>query len=243
MKKIELNAEIRNRSGKGVARSLRREGKIPAVLYSDGKSTLITLNPHDIRKTLISGSENALINLKVKESKAVHTTIIRDYQLDPITGEILHADLFEISMDEALRVKVPIRVSTETPLAVKEGGVLQHNLREIEIECLPTQIPDYIMADTSALKIGESVHLRDLKIEEGIRIIADKEMVVISIAAPITEAKLEEILAGAPAAAEIPEPEIVGKKEKAEEVPGEEKVKAKKEEKAPPKGEEGTKGK
>lgn len=243
MKKIELEAGSRDKSGKGIARSLRREGKIPAVVYSDGKSTLITLNPADLKKILKSGSENALMNLKIKGSKGTPITILRDYQLDPITGDILHADLFEISMDETLRVKVHIKVSTETPLAVKEGGVLQYNLREIEIECLPTHIPDHIMVDTSTLKIGESIHVRDLKIEEGNKIIGDKDLVVLSIAAPITEAKLEEILAGAPAAVEVAEPEIVGKKEKAEEPAGEEKGKAKKEEKETPKGEEGTKGK
>lgn len=243
MKKIDLDAEVRDKSGKGAARSLRREGKIPAVVYSDGKSTLITLNPADLKKILNSGSENALINLKVKGKKTAPITIIRDYQLDPVTGEILHADLFEISMDETLRVKVPVKVSTETPLSVKEGGVLQYNLREIETECLPTQIPDHILVDTSTLKIGESIHVRDLRVEEGVKIIGDKDLVVVSIAAPITEAKLEEILAGAPAAAEVSEPEIVGKKEKVEEPAGEEKLKAKKEEKETPKGEEGTKGK
>lgn len=242
MKKIDLNAEVRDKSGKGVARSLRREGKIPAVAYSDGKSTLITLNPSDLRKILKSGSENALINLKIAGKKTAPVTIIRDYQRDPITGDILHADLFEISMNEVLRVKVHVKVSTETPTAVKEGGVMQHNLREIEIECLPANIPEHILVDTAELKIGESVHLRDLIPEEGIKIIGDKDLVVVSIAAPITEAKLEEMLAGAPAAAEAAEPEIAGKKEKEEEPAGEEKAKAKKEE-APTKGGEGTKGK
>lgn len=241
MKKIELNAEVRDKTGKGTARSLRREGKIPAVVYSDGKSTLITLNPSDLRKILNAGSENALINLKIAGRKAVPVTIIRDYQRDPITGDILHADMFEISMNEAIRVKVHVKVSTETPTAVKEGGVLQHNLREIEIECLPAIIPDHILVDTAQLKLGESVHLRDLIPEKGIKIIGDKDLVVVSIAAPITEAKLEEILAGTPAVVEAAEPEIVGKKEKEEEPAGEEKAKAKKEE--APKGGEGTKGK
>ena len=243
MKKIELDAEVREKSGKGVARSLRREGKIPAVTYSEGKSTLITLNPSDLRKIFKSGSENALITLKIKGKKHNPVTIIRDYQVEPVTGEILHADLFEVSMDETLRVKIPVKVSTESPLAVKEGGVLQHILREIEIECLPAKIPEHILVDTSILQIGESIHLRDLRPEEGIKIIGDKDLVIVSIAAPITEAKLEEILAGAPAVAEAVEPEIVGKKEKAEEPEGEEKGKAKKEEKATAKGEEGSKGK
>ncbi|MEK6577485.1 MAG: 50S ribosomal protein L25, partial [Nitrospirota bacterium] len=134
MKKIELNAEVRDKTGKGTARSLRREGKIPAVVYSDGKSTLITLNPSDMRKILNAGSENALINLKITGSKVAPVTIIKDYQRDPVTGDILHADLFEISMNELIKVKVHVKVSVEIPTSVKEGGVMQHNLREIEIE-------------------------------------------------------------------------------------------------------------
>jgi large subunit ribosomal protein L25 len=220
---------------------LRREGKIPAVVYSDGKSTLITLNPSDMRKILNAGSENALINLKITGSKVAPVTIIKDYQRDPVTGDILHADMFEISMNEVIKVKVHVKVSAEIPTSVKEGGVLQHNLREIEIECLPGNIPEHILVDTAELKIGEAVHLRDLIPEEGIKIIGDKDLVVVSIAAPITEAKLEEMLAGAPAAAEAAEPEIAGKKEKEEEPAGGEKAKTKKEE--TPKGGEGTKGK
>lgn len=241
MKKIELNAEVRDKTGKGTARSLRREGKIPAVVYSDGKSTLITLNPSDVRKILNSGSENALINLKITGSKVAPVTIIKDYQRDPVTGDILHADMFEISMNEVIKVKVHVKVSVEIPTSVKEGGVLQHNLREIEIECLPANIPEHILVDTAELKIGEAVHLRDLIPDEGIKIIGDKDLVVVSIAAPITEAKLEEMLAGAPAAVEAAEPEIAGKKEKEEEPAGVEKAKTKKEE--APKGGEGTKGK
>src|SRR5262245_18536456 len=136
MRQIELEVEVRDRVGKGAARTVRRDGKVPGVLYGQGKATPLTLNPRDLSKILHSASGgNALISLKIKGAKGKQdrTAILRDFQIDPITGEVLHADLFEISMTQALKVKVPVEV-VGTPAGVKEGGVLQHNMREIEVE-------------------------------------------------------------------------------------------------------------
>ncbi|MBI3611269.1 MAG: 50S ribosomal protein L25 [Nitrospirae bacterium] len=218
MQRMDLEAEQRSQSGKGVARSLRRSGRIPAVLYGEGKSNLLALQPADLIKILKSESgENALINLKIKGEKSVETrtAILRDFQRDPVTGGILHADLFEINMNKPIRVKVPIGVKGDLPAGVKEGGVLQHNLREVEIECLPSVIPDHLYVDAAHLKIGESIHVRDLEVEQGIRILEDKDLAVVSVAAPMSEAKLEQILAGTPAG-EVKEPEVIGKKKEEE---------------------------
>ena len=217
MQRMDLEADQREKSGKGVARTLRRAGRIPAVLYGDGKSSLLSLHPADLIKILKSESgENALINLKIKGEKSVETktAILRDFQKDPVTGGILHADLFEINMNKAIRVRVPILVKGDLPEGVKEGGVLQHNLREIEIECLPSMIPDHLDVDAAHLKIGESIHVRDLQVQQGIRILEDKDLAIVSVAAPMSEAKLEEILAGTPA--ETKEPEVIGKKKEEE---------------------------
>ncbi|HEY4485612.1 MAG TPA: 50S ribosomal protein L25 [Nitrospiria bacterium] len=216
---MDLEVDRRERAGKGVARSLRREGKIPAVLYGAGKAENLSLNPADLLKILRSATgENALINLKVKGGGPVQTrtAIIRDYQKDPLTGGILHADLFEIDMNKAIRIKVPIVMKGEQAAGVKEGGVLQHNLREVEIECLPSLIPDNIAVDPSHLNIGESVHVRDLHVDSGVRILEDMDLAVVSVAAPMSEAKLEQILAGTPAE-EAKEPELIGKKPEDEE--------------------------
>jgi large subunit ribosomal protein L25 len=221
MQRMDLEAEQREKSGKGVARALRRAGRIPAVLYGDGKSSLLSVSPGDLVKILKSESgENALINLKIQGGKTVEarTAILRDFQKDPITGTILHADLFEINMNKPIRVRVPILVTGEQSEGVKEGGVLQHNLREVEIECLPSMIPDHLNVDATHLKIGESIHVRDLQVQEGVRVLEDRDLAIVSVAAPMSEAKLEEILAGAPA--ETKEPELIGKKKEEEGEPG-----------------------
>jgi large subunit ribosomal protein L25 len=212
MQRIELTVEQRTQAGKGVARTLRRGGKIPAVLYSGGKSTLLSLNPADLSKLLHSAAgENTLIDLRVDGKKdKERLAILREVQHDPITGTPLHIDLFEVALDRAIRLKVHIEVAGDTPLGVKEGGVLQHGLREVEIECLPALIPDAVRVDPSHLKVGEAIHLRDLQLGEGIRVLGDGDLVVVSITMPMSEEKLAELLAGAPK--EAKEPEVLTKK-------------------------------
>lgn len=217
MQRIEMTAEYREKSGKGAARSIRRAGKIPAVLYGEGHSLPLTLDPADILHVLHSGAgENALITLKLRGTKqdGERLTILRDFQLDPVTGKLLHADLFEVSLNKAIRVRVHIELIGEAPVGVKEGGVLQHTMREVEVECLPTSIPDRLEVDASQLKIGDAIHIRDLEVGEGVRVLGQPDQVVVSVAAPISEAKLEELLT----TKEAKEPEVITKgKEEAEE--------------------------
>lgn len=231
MQRIGLTAEIREMAGKGAARGIRREGMIPAVLYGQGAATNIRLNPSDIAKLLHSESgENTLINLKLKgrDKEAEKVAIIRDFQLDPVTGKLLHADLFEISMDKPIRIKVPVEIIGDTPAGVKEGGLLQHNAREVTIECLPSLIPDHIKVDASDLKIGDVLYVREIKVSEGIKFLDDGRMPVVSVAAPISETKLEELLTATPA--EVKEPEVAAKGKEAA-APAEEGEKAGKAEK------------
>src|SRR3990172_10520592 len=143
MQRIELAVDRRTDAGKGVARSLRRAGRIPAVLYSGGRSTMLSLNPADLTKLLHSAAgENTLIDLKVEGKKdKERLAILREVQHDPITGKPLHIDLFEVALDRAIRLNVHVELVGETPAGVKEGRVLQHGLREVEIECLPAVIP------------------------------------------------------------------------------------------------------
>lgn len=213
MQRVELEAESRDTSGKGVARQLRRTGRIPGVLYGEGKSARLSLRLADVVKILKTESgENALINLKIRTAKGeeTRTAIFRDLQHDPVTDQVLHADLFEISMTRMLRVKVPIEISGSQPLGVKEGGLLHLNLRELEIECLPDRIPDHIFVDASSLEIGDSIHVSELSVAEGIRVLEDPELAVVTLSAPMSEEKLEKILAGTPAT-EVKEPEVIGK--------------------------------
>jgi len=227
MEKISLDVTIREGKGKGFARSLRRSGRIPAILYSKGSSTPVSLDPAKVRKLLLLGhAESTLIDVKIDgaKKKADRIAVLRDYQTDPLTGELLHADFFEVSMDEKIRVAVPVQLMGETPAGVKEGGILQLVLREIEIECLPALIPNNLVLDASRLNIGESLHISDIRIAEGIRIVTDPAQVVLMIASPVSEQKLEELLTAPSAAEGVKEPELIKKPakegEKAEEKEG-----------------------
>ncbi len=211
--KFDLAVTVREQSGKGIARQLRRSGKIPAVLYGQGECVLLTVNPDELVKILkAQAGSTVLVSLTVDgaKTKASRTALLRDYQVDPITGSVLHADLFEISMDKPIRVKVPVHVTGGIPAGVKEGGVLHNNARELHIECLPAVLPDQIDVDASSLGISQGIHLKDVARREGIRFLDDEDLMIVSVAAPISDAKLEALLTGGAGAAAT-EPEVVAK--------------------------------
>ncbi|HAK60755.1 MAG TPA: 50S ribosomal protein L25, partial [Nitrospiraceae bacterium] len=139
MEKIELTAQVRDKAGKGIARGLRRDAKIPAVLYSHGNSMPLAMGHKDITKVLnTEGGEHALITLRLEGAKdaAERLALIKDYQVDPINGSPIHVDLMEVALNEEVRVSVSVHI-TGSSLGVKEGGILQHGVRELEVECLP----------------------------------------------------------------------------------------------------------
>ncbi|MGB4067082.1 MAG: 50S ribosomal protein L25 [Nitrospira sp.] len=210
--KFDLTVAVREQAGKGAARSMRRAGKIPAVLYGQGECLSLTVNPGELIKILKShAGSTALISLTVDgaKSKPNRTALLRDYQVDPVTGAVLHADLFEISMSKPIRVKVPIKIIGGIPAGVKEGGILHHNMRDIQIECLPDALPDYIEVDASPLTIASGIHVKELGAREGIRFLDDADQMVVSVAAPMSDAKLESLLTSGVGAAG--EPEVVAK--------------------------------
>lgn len=225
--KFDLAATVREQAGKGAARSMRRAGKVPAVLYGQGECLLLTVNPDELIKILKSqAGSTALISLTVTgaKSKPSRTALLRDYQVDPVSGAVLHVDLFEISMSKPIRVKVPIHVIGGVPAGVKEGGVLHHNLRELLVECLPAALPDNIEVDASPLNIGMGIHLKEIAKREGIRFLDDPDQMVVSVAAPMSDAKLEALLTSA--AGTVAEPEVVAKGKEAAAVEGGEPAKA-----------------
>jgi len=211
MEKIEISGQYRNNSGKGVARQLRREGKVPAVIYSKGSSKPLILNPKDVDAVRHSSAgENAMVSLKVLDENqavvATHVAILRDFQKDPLTGKILHADLFEISMSEEIDVNVSIEIIGTVPLGVKnDGGSLRQQLRELEIRCLPSDIPDHIQVDASNLGIGDTIHVKDLVLPKGIEVLDSEDLAVVSVSASMSEEKLEALLATAPDEGKAPE--------------------------------------
>jgi len=226
--KFDLAATVREQAGKGAARSMRRAGKVPAVLYGQGECILLSVAPAELIKILKShAGSSALITLTLEGaiSKPSRTALLRDYQVDPVSGALLHADLFEVSMSKPIRVRVPIQVVGGIPAGVKEGGVLHHNMRDFHVECLPSLLPDHIEVDASALTIGGGIHVKDITASEGVRFLDDADQMVVSVVAPMSDAKLEALLtSGAGTAAE---PEVMAKgKEAGEGAPGAEPAKA-----------------
>jgi len=208
---------------------MRRAGKIPAVLYGQGECLLLTVNPEELVKILKShAGSTALISLTVNgaQSKQDRTALLRDYQIDPVTGAVLHADLFEISMSKPIRVKVPIKVTGGIPAGVKEGGVLHHNMRDVHVECLPAALPDHIEVDASALTIGSGINVKEIGAREGVRFLDDADQMVVSVAAPMSDAKLEALLTSGAGAAGEPEVMTKGKEVAGAEGTGAEPAKA-----------------
>lgn len=214
MEKILVKADIRAEIGKGSARGLRREGVLPAVMYGEGKSTLLKLDSKEIQKLIYTGAgEHALITLELNEGDSrtsEHPVLIKEYQKEPLTDELLHVDFLEVSLKKKIKVTIPL-VITKEPAGIKMGGIMQHRVREIEVECLPTQIPDKVEIDAGHVEIGHSMHVSDIPLLEGVKIITDPSEVILSVTAP-----KEEVVA-APVEAEIAEPEVIKAKGKAEE--------------------------
>jgi len=216
MEKFILTAQVREKAGKGVARGLRREQMVPAVLYSHGKSTPISMGNKAVTNVLNKeGGEHALINLKLEGKEgAEKLALIKDYQIDPRSGKLIHVDLMEVALNEKVRIQVAVHI-VGAAAGVKEGGILQYGQRTLDIECLPNMIPDFIELNISELKINESLHVNDIKAAEGIRILTDGDATLATIQPPISEAKLEAMLTATPAvSAEASEPELVKKPKK-----------------------------
>ena len=216
MERVELKAVLREEVGKGAVKRLRKEGFIPAVCYGKGKRPLILkFNRQDLFKVLhTAAGENVIINLELKENSKLksRTVIIKEIQYHHVNDDILHVDFNQISLTKVLTVKVPVEVKGE-PIGVKEGGVLEHLLWEVDIECLPTQIPEKIDVEVSELGIGDSVHVKELIIPEGIKVLSDPEDVLLSVKPPMAEEVVKEEVEE-----EITEPEVIREK-KPEETP------------------------
>jgi large subunit ribosomal protein L25 len=200
MSAIGLEATTREATGKGISRRLRREGMVPAVIYGVGEPQALAVSRKEaVRLLTREGGDHALIELKVgKDKKGV---IVRDYQLDPVTGDLLHLDFLEVQKGHRLTVTVGIELIGDTPLGVRNQGILQHQMHEIELDCLPDQIPDVIHVDASGLEIGDSIHVKDLNLPEGSRFHAAADTTVVSIQPPkVAEEEVVAPAAEAPAA-------------------------------------------
>ncbi|HEY1909852.1 MAG TPA: 50S ribosomal protein L25 [Vicinamibacterales bacterium] len=214
-----LEAETRGTFGKNEARRTRREGKVPAVLYGgDGKgATSIAVTPKALLRILHSESgQNTLISLKL-DGAGDTRVLVKDFQLDPITHQVLHADFYRVAMDRLLQVTIPI-ISHGEPKGVKQqGGILEFIRREIVIECLPADIPEHIDVDVTELMLHQGIRVRDVAVNAKWKAVTEGEAMLVHVIQP----KAEEVAApvdGAVAAASAPaEPEVIKKGKKDEE--------------------------
>ncbi len=212
MQQVSLKANKREKITKGANRQLRMVGSVPAVIYGgDGGSQAISLVDRDLHNVLKSSAGlNVLINLEIGDgsSQEVQSVIIKDIQKDPLKGSFVHIDFYRISMDKELKTRVRIE-ALGIAQGVQIGGILEYVMRDVLVQCLPSLIPDKITVDVTPLKIRDSVHIRDLKVPEGVKLLDDPDKNVISIVPPVAE----EV--AATTTEEITEPEVIerGKKE------------------------------
>jgi large subunit ribosomal protein L25 len=227
-----LEAVRREGRRKNEANRLRASGKIPAVFYGPGKSgkakdaVAVSVDPKAVMRILHSDSgANTLINLKLDGGET--RVMLREYQLDPVTHHLLHADFYELAMDKAITVSVPVQVKGEAMGVKQQGGLLDFVTREIEVECLPTDIPDQIDIDVSELMLHQAIRVRDLPAHPKWKAVSDGDTMLVHVVMPKAEeepaAATAEAAAGAAPAAPA-EPEVI-KKGKTEEKVEEEKKK------------------
>jgi large subunit ribosomal protein L25 len=192
-----LNVQARQGRKKGIAGRLRASGKIPAIIYGHTQPTAITVDAREFRTAFKRITENTIIQLTMPEG--VHEVLVKDYQRDNLTGEILHIDFYEFEKGKALRTRVPVRL-TGNPVGVKEGGILEVLLRALEVECLPKDLPEEIVLDISELALDRALHVRDLSLPEGVRSVVAADQVVCLVA----HRKAEEEVAPAAVEGEVP---------------------------------------
>jgi len=231
MKTIELNVERRSTVGKNEARRTRAAGRVPAVVYGAGKPNVpVSLDRKALADAFRHGAgENAIFLLKLAGSDQSRHAMIKDFQRDPVSRKPLHIDFVRVLMDTKIRVKVGIEVVGSAKGVKTEGGILDFVTREVEIECLPGNIPEHLPIDVSELSIGDALRISQIPPIEGVTVVDDPEKVLVHVTHPTAE-KAPEVVA-AEAATEITEPEVLKKGKVASEEAPEEKEKEKEKEK------------
>ena len=206
--------ELREATGKGVARKIRAAGRVPAVVYGHGKASVsLTLDPvalEDMLRRSHAGM-NTLIELTGDAAISGRTVLVKELQREPVRGGVVHADLFEIDTTERISVSVPVHL-TGIAEGVTMGGLIDHVLREIDLDCLPNAIPDSFEVDVTHLQVGDAIHVSDLTVPEGIHIQTNADLAVVSVVTPAVEEE-PEVVEG--------EEAVVAEGEEAEAKPGE----------------------
>lgn len=211
MEQIKLSAITREKTGKQICKKIRRDGYTPGVVYGRKIKPMNLSVPTKIFTEIIKKNPGALVELNLGENGETNTyfAIVKEVKRNSINDELSCIDFYQISLDETLTTSAPVYLVGSAP-GVKDGGILEQITREIEIECLPIDIPDKINVDISDLRIGHSIHLKDIQLDQKIKVLTLPDTVLVTMVAPKEEVKEEVAL---PTAAE---PEMVKKKEKEE---------------------------
>jgi large subunit ribosomal protein L25 len=198
-----LQVDVREGAGKGVARKLRAAGRIPGVCYGKhARSVAVSLDAAALRQ-LLTRSEagmNTLIQLQVAGGGEPDgkTVLLRDLQRDPVNGGYLHADFYAVDLQQKVEVAVPIHITGKAQ-GVEQGGIVDHALREVDLVCMPLSIPREILVDVTELDLGDSLHVRDLALPDGVELSSDPDLSVVSVVSPAKaeeEAAPEEVVEG-----------------------------------------------
>jgi large subunit ribosomal protein L25 len=215
MAQAQLAVDVRQTTGKGAARRLRKQGSIPAVLYGgETGNVALTVNSHDFFQIISKNPwETTLIELQLEhEGKTKKIpTLLKELQTDPVRRTVVHADFMEVTMGNTVEVNVPLEFVGEA-LGVKAGGILEFQVREISVECLPSKIASHFEVDVSAIDMGDTLTIGDLKIGDDYTVLDDPDTLVLTVTAPrIEEEPAEEEVE------ELAEPEVIQKGKKEEE--------------------------
>jgi large subunit ribosomal protein L25 len=194
---IELKTNIRTTTGNGPARRLRQAGQIPAVLYGpETESVLLSVNISDIDRVLKKGRiGQALLNLVIPNNgeTSTKTAMVKELQLHPVSRNFLHIDFYEVAMDRKIMVNVPV-TTTGKAKGVEVGGILQIIRRELEVQCLPLDVPESIEIDITDLDIGDSIHVGNISLQSEIEFLGGENFTVVTIVSPKIEEEEEELV-------------------------------------------------
>lgn len=218
MAEVTVDAEIRQEFGKNANRRTRASGRIPAIVYGSGLDSIaVSVDPKDLERILRTGAGHNTIFKLTFEGNAKNV-LIRDFQVDPVTEEFLHADFHTVIMDQLMTFQVPVEAVGIAEGVKLYGGVLDTVLREIELECLPTDLPDHIRVDVNHLGVGDSLRVGDVEFDESkIQVLSDSGQVVFNVIPPAVEEEAEE----EEVVEEEAEPEVLKKGKADEEADGE----------------------
>ena len=211
MPEIVVPAESRSETGKNANRRLRSRGMIPGVVYADGKEAVsVAVSPRQIGMVLKSAAgENTLFDLELGGSR--RKVILKEFQREPLRGQILHADFYEVALDKPIEVKVHVELEG-TPVGVKlQGGIVDFVTRELEVSCLPTDIPEKITVDIAHLELNKHLRVSDLKLGDKVKVLADADVVIAHVVLPKAEVAAETAAAEGGAETAAAEPEVIKK--------------------------------